>query len=547
MEQKTEKRERNPHPQVFACWEKAVVCQGEPSYLWGMQNADEQVVPLAEYQKLASENVDLKQRLAWFERMMFGRKSERFVPEEPGVGQLNLLFDAGQAEEVEQSVRQIIEAHERKAPEKKENSHKGRLPIPADLVRVEEVIEPEEDVSGMKRIGEDVTEVLEYDPGRIWVRRIVRPKYARSQANEEIAQGQIVQAPAKDLPLGRSKAGVSLVAHILMSKYVEHLPLHRLIARFARSGLNIPPATIGQWVKSGADPLLILYEAYKKIIFGSFYLQMDETKLKVLEDAKKGKAHLGFLWAVFDPINKLPFFFYQPGRDHKGPKKLLERFAGVLQCDGFSVYETLSTKLDDLALMNCMAHIRREFFDAQSNDAQRAQTAMTLIKLLYGVEEKARNLGLNAEQRLELRLKESKPIFDTLGEWLHTEYNKVTPASAIGKAIQYALNRWKNLGLFFANGNIEIDNNLVENIIRPAAIGRKNYLFAGSHESAQRTAMLYTFFAACKQYGIDPEKWLNDVLNRINEHKVSQIHELMPHNWKPQAAKNTGSLEMPVE
>jgi transposase len=397
---------------------------------------------------------------------------------------------------------------------------------------VEEVIEPAEDVSGMKRIGEDVTEVLEYEPGRVWVRRIVRPKYARIAVTQDDKQSQIVQAPAKDLPFGRSKAGVSLIVHILIAKFVEHLTLHRLIARFARSGLKIPPATMGNWVKTGADPLVILYQAYKKIIFESFYLQMDETTLKVLENGK-GKTHLGYLWAVFDPIHKLPFFFYQKGRDHRGPKKFLERFAGVLQCDGFSVYETLSKKLAEITLMNCMAHIRRKFFDAQSNDAQRAQTALALIKILYQIEEKARKLGLNAEQRLELRLKESKPVFDLFGHWLEIEYNKVTPASAIGKAIKYALNRWKNMTLFLVNGNIEIDNNLVENIIRPPAIGRKNYLFAGSHEAAQRTAMFYTFFAACKHHDIDPEEWLADVFNRIYDHKVSKLHELMPHNWKP--------------
>lgn len=501
-----------------------------------MQDADKHTVPLADYKKLETEVLDLKQRIAWFERQMFGRKSERFVPTEEIPGQLNLAFDPEHTQAVEESVRQIIEAHERKVPQKKENAHQGRLPIPAGILRIEEVIEPEEDISGMKRIGDDVTEVLEYDPGKIWVRRIVRPKYARVEINEEADQSQIVQAPAKYLPFGRSKAGVSLIVHILISKYVEHLPLHRLIARFARSGLKISPATIGNWVKTGADPLLILYEAYQKIIFGSYYLQMDETRLKVLEDGK-GKAHLGFIWAVFDPIHRLPFFFYQVGRDHKGPKKLLERFAGVLQCDGFSVYETLSKKLDSLALMNCMAHIRREFFESQSNDAQRAQTALTFIKLLYAVEEKARNMGLNPEQRLELRLKESKPIFDTFGEWLQVEYNKVTPASTIGQAIKYALNRWKNMGWFLADGNIEIDNNLVENIIRPVAIGRKNYLFAGSHKSAQRTAMIYTFFAACKQQGIDPEIWLTDVLNRIHDHKVSRLQELMPQNWKPAAGK----------
>jgi len=322
------------------------------------------MVPLADYQKLESEVQALKQRLAWFERLMFGRKSERFVPAEAPQGQLKMSFEGEQGDVVAPSVRQLIESHERRLPPKKENAHRGRLPIPAHLQRVDEIIEPPEDVSGMKRIGEDITEVMEYEPGRVWVRRIIRPKYARPEATLQEGQGQIVQAPAKELPFGRSKAGVSLITHILISKYVEHLPLHRLIARFARSGLKIPPATIGHWVKVGADPLLILYEVYQQLVFSSFYLQMDslprtqsvgETTLRVLEEGK-GKTHLGYLWAVFDPVHKLPFFFYQKG-----------------------------------------------------------------------------------------------------------------------------LNRWGNMTLMFVDGRLEIDNNLVENIIRPAAIGRKNHLFAGSH------------------------------------------------------------------
>ena len=238
----------------------------------------------------------------------------------------------------------------------------------------------------------------------------------------------------KGKPLGRSKAGVSLVANIILSKYVEHTPLHRLIQRFARSDLQIPPTTMGQWTKNGIDFLLLLYQLYEKLIFGASYLQMDET---------------------------------------------------------------------------------------------------TFIKPLYQVEENAKNLQLNADQRLELRLKESKPIFDALGEWLQTNYNLVTPASPIGKAIAYALHRWENMKVFLTDGRIEIDNNLVENAIRPAAIGRKNYLFAGSHESAQRTAMIYTFFSACKQYQIDPEIWLNDVLNQIQDCKISELELLLPQFWKP--------------
>ncbi len=210
---------------------------------------------------------------------------------------------------------------------------------------------------------------------------------------------------------------------------------------------------------------------------------------------------------------KLPFFFYRKGRDHLGARELLANTVGMLQCDGFSVYETLNRRSQYLSLMNCMAHTHSEFYEARSNDAERAETALTLIKLLYAVEEKARNMGLNPEQRLQLRLTESKPIFDTLEQWLQTEHEKVTPASAIGKAIQYALNRWKNLSMYLKDGKIEIDNNLVENIIRPIAIGRKNYLFAGSHslsrilgKSARRKAMFYNFFAACKQHHVNPEK-----------------------------------------
>lgn len=515
-----------------------------------MQNADPQPVSLADYQKLQSENEELKQRLAWFERMLFDRKSERYVPDEEVPGQLKLGFESRQAQEVEASVKQLIAEHERqKAVPTKESAHKGRQPIPAHFPRVEEVIQPEgEDLAELTRIGEDITEVLEMNPGRVWVRRIVRPRYVRKESQphaktgseQEVEQSPIVQAPAKELPFGRSKAGVSLIVHILMAKYVEHLPLHRLIQRFGRLQLKVPPATIGHWVKVGAQPLLILYEAYQKIVFESFYLQMDETTLKVLEDGK-GKTHLGYLWAVFDPVHSLPFFFYQKGRDHRGPKSFLDRFAGILQCDGFSVYETLNKRMDHIALMNCMAHIRRKFFDAKSNDPERAHTALTMIKALYLIETKARDQQLAPEQRLALRLAESKPIFDTLGHWLEIEYDKVTPSSAIGKAIQYALNRWKNMIAFLAEGHVEIDNNLVENIIRPAAIGRKNYLFAGSHESAQRTAMLYTFFTACKHHGIDPEQWLTDVLNRINDYKISQLYELMPQHWRPDAQPSTDS------
>jgi hypothetical protein len=335
-----------------------------------------------------------------------------------------------------------------------------------------------------------------------------------------------------DGPFPRFKAAASMMAHILISKYADHLPLYRINGQFARQGLKIPDSTMAEWAKAAIGHLLPLYKLYESLLFRSNYLQMDETTLKVLEDGR-GKCHIGYIWAVFDPVDRLPFFFYEPGRDHSAPKEKLGRFAGTLQCDGYSVYETLEKRLPEIRLVNCLAHIRREFFEARDNDQARAGTALALIKCLYLIEKKAREQQLGHQQRLELRQREAREIFEALGQWLEKEYPKTLPSSKIGKAIAYALHRWDNMRRYLLDGAIEIDNNLVENIIRPIAIGRKNYLFAGSHESAQRSAMIYTFFAACKHHDINPEAWIKDVLDRIYRQPINKIHELLPQFWKP--------------
>ena len=520
-----------------------------------MQTApNEQSVPMETYlqilgsnQQLLVEVTDLKARLAWFERQIFGAKTERYVPDVPG--QLHLSF---MGQEVEQTIATVIEeqeerrqiaAHERSVTPKN-NTHQGRTELPGHLPRVEELIEPQEDLTDLHRIGEDVTEILEYEAGKMWVRRIVRPRYARAAAAQEQAEAQaeaqgqavpspIVQAPAPDRPFPRYKAGVSIMVYLLIAKFVDHLPFYRISKQFARQGVKIPDSSLGQWAKAAVDTLLILYEAYEKQLFQSTYLQMDETRLKVLEEGSPGKCHLGWLWAVFDPVDKLPFFFYEKGRDHAAPKKRLEHFAGVLQCDGYSVYETLNNKLLGIALLNCLAHIRRKFFEARDNDRKRADEALTIIGALYAIEEQARTQQLDHQQRYQLRLLKAKPIVDAFDIWLGEHYQQVLPQSKIGKALAYALNRWKNMTLYLTDGRLEIDNNLVENIIRPAAIGRKNYLFAGSHDAAKRIAVIYTFFAACKHHDINPEVWLSDVLNRIHLHPVNQIHQLLPQNWVP--------------
>ena len=451
-----------------------------------MQEPQNKSVPLEVYQQALSEIDSLKARVAWFERQIFGAKSERFIPDVPGQLPLNFggnSHDAAIAALVEeqQKLKQQVAAHEREVNKSK---HPGRSELPGHLPRIEEVIEPQEDLQDMIRIGEDVSEVLEMEVGKLWVRRTVRPRYARSaQAQAQLeaqaqAQGQaepspIVQAPAPATPFPRHKAGVSLMVYLLVAKFVDHLPLYRISKQFVRQGVKIPDSTLGQWVQAATDALLVLYEAYEKHLFKANYLQMDETRLKVLEEGGQGKCHLGWLWAVFDPVSKLPFFFYEKGRDHQGPKQRLEHFVGTLQCDGYSVYETLNHKLGDVQLMHCLAHIRREFFEARPNDQKRADQALSMIGALYALEDQARKQGFNHQQRLELRQQKAKPVFDLFHAWMQEQYNQVLPKSKIGQALQYGLNRWKNMHPYLNDGALEIDNNLVEIIIRPAAIGRK--------------------------------------------------------------------------
>lgn len=216
-------------------------------------------------------------------------------------------------------------------------------------------------------------------------------------------------------------------------------------------------------------------------------------------------------------------FDYREGRGKIGPTDLLKNFNGFLQTDGYSVYETLDTKR--ITLLHCMAHARRYFEQALDNDKERSEYALTQIQKLYETERICREQKYTHEQREELRKKKSLPVLLEMKGWLKTNHLHVLPKSLIGKAINYSLERWDKLSLYASNGMLEIDNNLVENQIRPVAIGRKNYLFAGSHDAAQRHAMLYSFIGTCKLRGIDPESWLSDVLNRIQDHKVNKLHE----------------------
>jgi hypothetical protein len=275
-----------------------------------------------------------------------------------------------------------------------------------------------------------------------------------------------------------------------------------------------------------------LYEALRKEVTASDYLHADETPIKVLDKDKKGETHRGFYWVYHNSIDGLVLFDYQTGRGREGPKEVLKDFKGHLQTDGYSAYEFFKEQQQegaDITVLHCMAHARRKFYEALSNDQPRAEHALTEIGKLYDVERSAKEM--NNEQRLALRKQEAVPVLESLGKWMKEQYLEVLPKSTIGKALGYSIERWKELMIYAEDGKLNIDNNPVENSIRPVAVGRKNYLFAGSHQAAQRSAMLYSLLGTCKLHGINPFHWLKEVLQTIPNHTINKVNDLLPHNW----------------
>jgi transposase len=448
-------------------------------------------------------------------RIVYGKKSEQYAPTIPG--QISLPLDIAAIEKPEAKKETIT--YEREKPSGKSN-HKGRLPLPDHLQRVDIDIEPMEDVTGLVKIGEEITEQLECEPGKLYVKRYRRSKYARPQG-EGVLIGEL---PSFIIP--RGIAGAGLLTQIIIQKYVDHLPLYRQIEQMKRMGMVIPSSTMSDWVGMCIKELTPLYEALKTKILSANYLMADETPIKVLHRDKNGNIHLGYYWVYRDPQSGLVFFDYRPGRGREGPTDILKYFEGFLQADGYKVYENFDTK--KITLFHCMAHARRKFDEALNNDRDRAEYVLLQVQKLYDVERTCRELNYSHQQRYELRQEKSLPVLKNLHQWLKDNMNADTPKSAIRTAISYSLQRWEKLMIYASNGMLEIDNNLVENSIRPVALGKKNYLFAGSHESAQRAAMIYSLLGTCKIKGVEPFQWLKNVFEVLPDWKANRLQELLP-------------------
>jgi len=483
----------------------------------------------AENKAVKSENVQLKFQLEQMKKLIFGSKSERFIETGSNTEQLNLFnTDTIEAQQAE-ALTEIV-SYKRKKRNTKRKKHPGRYPFPDHLEVEEQIIEPDIETSQMTKIGEEVSEHLDYTQASLKRIRIIRPKYIDKASK----QFHIAKTPQR--ALAKSKVSNALIAYILVSKFVDHLPFYRLAQMFKRQyNWQVDSQLMSHWLKGICQLLAPLYEVLKSWVRGSPYIQGDESPIKVLtgkagKKNKKGKKLTqGYMWAYMAVELGLVLYDYQPGRSAKGPKAMLQNFKGYLQCDGYRVYNCIASLIQGIILVGCWAHLRRKFYDALKSEGLRANKALTIIQKIYHIEAKMKEDDIcDYEQIAEIRQAKTKPLIEELKQWADEESIKVQSDSPIAVAITYLNNQWSKLIAVLEDGRLRLDNNLVENSFRALALGRKNYLFAGSHEGAKRIAMMYSFFASCKAQGINPYQWLIHTLDVIGNYTQDRLEELLP-------------------
>jgi transposase len=471
---------------------------------------------------------DLKSLLNKFQDYLYGFKSEKRGTPLVCMGQMGLFelgVDLGRQEELSASVPVQEEVVPKRQPKKRAKGT-GRMPLPENLPRVDEVIEPLESTENCVMIGKEITEVLEVNPATFYVRRYIRPKYARPNG------GGILIGVLPDRAIEKGIPSESVIAQLTVDKYVYGMPLHRQIDKYGKMGVRIPASSASDWIMGGWRIIRPLWELLRLVIQNQKYLQVDESPVKVLDRDHKNGIHQGYMWLYHAPVERLVLFDYRKGRDQSGPKEMLEAFTGIIQTDGYSVYEALFANHMRILLAFCMAHARRKFVDALKDNHEQANHVLDRIQVLYLLEKKLREQGADWVERTAQRKEHAIPVLAELGKWFEENHLKYRPTSPMGKAISYARARWDGLSAYALHGQMEIDNNLVENAVRPLAVGRKAYLFAGSHQAAEMAAAMYSFMASCKKNNLNEFEWLKDVLQRIQSHKQNDLYQLLPSNWE---------------
>jgi transposase len=488
----------------------------------------------------ALEIEKLKFQIAKLRRMQFGRSSERITRQ---IEQLELRLEeleAGEAEVVAKVDAEVLE------PVLREKAKPKRQPLPEHLPRQEVTHQPSGDGAcccpdcgkGMARLGEDVTEVLDYVPGRFQVIRHVRPKYACTACDV------ITQAPAPAMPTPRGRATPALLAHVLVSKFLDHLPLYRQSEIYAREGVDLDRSTLADWAGQAAWLLDPVVAAIRKHVFAAEKIHGDDTTVPVLAPGL-GRTATGRLWAYVrddrlfaGSAPPAAAYFYSPDRGAEHPAAHMAGFTGFLQADGYAGFEALyypaRTRPGPIIEVACWAHCRRKFYDVwEATKSPVAREALDRIAAVYAIEDKARFAP--AAERVEHR-RETAPLVDAFFDWAGKTVTKLSGKLELAKAFRYTITRREALTRFVTDGRLEADNNTAENAMRTIALGRKNYLFAGSNAGGERAAAIYTLIQTAKLNGINPGTYLRDTLAKIADgHTVNRIGELLPWKMIPDA------------
>ena len=476
--------------------------------------------------KLTEQNESLQSRIkeltaqvAWLNRQLFGRKSEKLPIIDPNYPDLfaGMLPENAQqtADAHDEAVEKIVKTKEERRQEKKNRIMMEDLPVLEQVILTPDNL----DKTLYKKIGQEVTRIVEHKPGQLYIKEIIREKWGLKDNTLTAPKGMsgVLIAPMPLLPIYKGIAGASLLAEILLQKYEYHMPYYRQVKQYSHLGMKgLTESTVDGWFKQTMELLRPLYEVLKSEVMKADYVQADETTIPVInkETHKAAKEHL---WMVRAVMERLVLFHYDQGsRAGAVIESLANRynFKGYLQCDGFAGYETAFKTNPDVLLVNCMVHIRRHFEQALDENRPMAEHALKEIQHLYKIEHMC-------EEAMKL--------------WMETEGLKYSESSQIGKAITYAYTRWGNMMRYLDDGRLLLDNNLAENEIRPVTLGRKNYLFCGNHEAAGNMAVVCSLLATCRNHDVNPRNYLNDVISQMPYHTKASYEELLqllPHKWK---------------
>ena len=489
---------------------------------------------------LESEVASLKDQLYWLRKKMFGKMSEKNLPVDPM--QLNLFETEPLSDEEQKELDKAVEEQEQTITRTITVSKPARKPIDTTRLPVEEInIYPDgttTEEGSLKdeyvEIGTEETLRMETVPAKVYVVKTIRHKVMlRSDAADKYPEDRKILTPALPLvPIAKCMAGASVLTDIIINKFMYHLPFYRQIQQYRECGVSLNDSTVGGWYEAAVEKLKLLYDLLRQKILSGEYIQVDESVIPVLDD-EKHKARKGYEWCVRDGLTGDVMFYYDRGsRAGRVARELLGGYHGYAQTDGYEVYDEFEHR-EGITMCGCWAHARRKFADAIEENKQLASEALYYISQLYAVESKADDEKLKPEQRMALRKEKSYPVILAFEKWMQVSYPKVSVQSRMGRAIAYTYALLPRLSRYVNDGRINIDNNLIENAIRPLALGRKNYLFCGNDASAYRAAIVYSLIGTCKAAGVEPRKWMEDVLRQMPyyERDGRDLAELLPREW----------------